>query len=35
MAENNKPDKAVAVKYDNKQMAAPKVIAKGERRKEL
>ncbi|MBQ3397066.1 MAG: EscU/YscU/HrcU family type III secretion system export apparatus switch protein [Synergistaceae bacterium] len=33
MTENNngnKPDKAVAVKYDNKQMAAPKVIAKGE-----
>ena len=33
MAENNngnKPDKAVAVKYDNKQMSAPRVTAKGE-----
>ncbi len=27
---NNKPDKAVAVKYDNKKMAAPAVVAKGE-----
>ena len=30
MPENNKPDKAVAVKYDNKSMSAPQVIAKGE-----
>ncbi|MBQ7594967.1 MAG: EscU/YscU/HrcU family type III secretion system export apparatus switch protein [Synergistaceae bacterium] len=33
MADNNrgnKPDKAVAVKYDNKQMQAPTVVAKGE-----
>ena len=30
MPENNKPDKAVAVKYDNKSMSAPQVVAKGE-----
>ena len=30
MLENNKPDKAVAVKYDNKSMSAPQVVAKGE-----
>ena len=28
--ENSKRDKAVAVKYDNKKMAAPSVVAKGE-----
>ena len=27
---NNKREKAVAVKYDNKQMRAPQVVAKGE-----
>ncbi len=27
---NNQREKAVAVKYDNKQMRAPQVIAKGE-----
>ena len=27
---DNKPDKAVAVKYDNKTMRAPEVVAKGE-----
>lgn len=30
MPENNQREKAVAVKYDNKQMRAPQVIAKGE-----
>ncbi|MBQ7577648.1 MAG: EscU/YscU/HrcU family type III secretion system export apparatus switch protein [Synergistaceae bacterium] len=30
MPEQNKRDKAVAVKYDNKKMAAPTVVAKGE-----
>ena len=30
MPENNKPDKAVAVKYDKKSMSAPQVVAKGE-----
>ena len=30
MAENSKREKAVAVKYDNKKMAAPTVVAKGE-----
>ena len=30
MAENQKREKAVAVKYDNKKMAAPEVVAKGE-----
>ena len=28
--ENSQRDKAVAVKYDNKKMAAPSVVAKGE-----
>lgn len=30
MSENQKREKAVAVKYDNKKMAAPTVVAKGE-----
>ena len=30
MAEEQKREKAVAVKYDSKQMAAPTVVAKGE-----
>ncbi|MBQ6776377.1 MAG: EscU/YscU/HrcU family type III secretion system export apparatus switch protein [Synergistaceae bacterium] len=30
MADNNKREQAVAVKYDNKKMNAPTVVAKGE-----
>ena len=30
MADNKKREQAVAVKYDNKKMAAPTVVAKGE-----